>query len=172
MEIKLTGRHFKITPAIRSYVRRKLGKAEKYFDHIVWAEMVVFIEKRAHKAEIVLHAARQTFRALASAGDLYSAIDLASDKIDSQLKKHKERLKDHHRMPAIDAAGGSAAPGDIRFYVTKKKVSPITPEEAAEEMEDLGQEFMVFQDKKSLQINVIFRRGDESYGILQPVKKR
>ncbi len=171
MEIHLTTRHFKVTPAIRAYVRQKVEKAQKYFDHIVWAEVVAFIEKRTHKCEIVLHAARQTFRSLASAGDLYSAVDLASDKIDAQLKKYKERLKDHHRAPAVEADGGAAAPGDIRFSVIKKKVTPMTPEAAAEQMESLGQEFLLFQDRKSLQIRVVYRRSDESYGILQPVKK-
>ena len=83
MEIQLTAKQLKVTPAIRSYVQEKMEKAQKYFDHIVWGQCILFIEKRAHNAEMVIHAPGQTFRALATAADLYSAVDLASDKIDA-----------------------------------------------------------------------------------------
>ncbi len=87
MEIQLTAKQFNITPALREYVQQKMGKTQKYFDHIVWGQAFLFVEKRSHKAEMIVHAPGQTFRALATAADLYSAIDLASDKIDAQLKK-------------------------------------------------------------------------------------
>lgn len=172
MDIQLTARRLKITPAIRAYVQEKIDKAEKYFDHIVWAQVVLLIEKRAHKAEVVIHAARQTFRAIASAADLYSAVDLASDKIDAQLKKFKERLKDHHKAPAIEAAkpdvGGEAA---LAFSLIKKPVAPMRPEQAVAAMEESGFNFMMYQDRQTGLIQVVYRRGDDSYGILQPVKK-
>jgi putative sigma-54 modulation protein len=176
MEINLTGRHLKITPAIRGYVSEKVEKAQKYFDHIVRAQVVLFIEKRSHKAEIVIHAPRQMFRALASAVDLYSAIDLASDKIDAQLKKHKEKLKDHHKTketkedaaPEIDGIMGAAA---AAFSVVKRPVKPISAADAAAEMESLGHNFLLYQDKDAGQLQVVFRRSDESYGIVQPVRK-
>lgn len=172
MDIQLTARHLKVTPAIRDYVREKLEKAQKYFDHIVWAQVVLFIEKRTHNAEIVVHAQRQTFRAIASAADLYSAVDLASDKIDSQLKKYKERLRDHHKARAPELKpSGVAEQGALPFSVTKKPVTPKSPEEAVEEMESRGHAFALYQDRDSGQIQVVYRRGDESYGILQPVKK-
>src|ERR1700719_1138337 len=99
MEIQLTVRHTKVTPAISAYVKQKVERAQKYFDHIVWGQVILVVEKRAHNAEIVIHAPRQTFRALATAADLYSAVDLATDKIDVQLKKYKERLKKRHVAP-------------------------------------------------------------------------
>jgi putative sigma-54 modulation protein len=97
MEIQLTAKQLKITPALREYVQQKMAKTQKYFDHIVWGQAFLFVEKRSHKAEMIVHAPGQTFRALATAADLYSAIDLASDKIDAQLKKHKERIKARHK---------------------------------------------------------------------------
>ena len=133
--------------------------------------------ERAHKAELGIHAPRQTFRALATAADLYSAVDLGSDKIDAQLKKYKERLRDHHKNPAAvaEAAPGEAdgAPwlGNMEFFVVKQPVSPMTHEEAARRLESLGYDFLLFQERKSSSVQVIYRRGDESYGILQPVKK-
>ena len=174
MEIQLTAKHLKVTPAIRDYVQNKMEKAQKYFDHIIWGQAFLFIEKRAHNAEMVIHASRQTFRVLATAADLYSAIDLASDKIDAQLKKYKERLKSRYK----DSAGeppeeDAAAPGPekMAFAVLKQPVSPIAPEQAAREMEALGQTFRLFEDGGTSQIHVVYRRSDDTYGIVVPVKK-
>lgn len=172
MEIQLTAKHLKVTPAIRDYVQQKMDKAQKYFDHIVWGQCFLYIEKRAHNAEMVIHAPGQTFRALAVAADLYSAIDLASDKIDAQLKKFKERIKSRHKTPRAEAAEGAvAAPAAVRTIVVKQPVSPMTPEEAVEEMEALGHNFRLFENKDSHQINLVYRGNDDAYRVLQPVKK-
>lgn len=172
MDIQLTGRRLKITQPIRDYVGEKVEKAQKYFDHIIWAQVVLFIEKRFHKAEIVIHAPRQTFRAMAAASDLYSAVDLASDKIDKQLKKYKERLQDHHKAPAATKGPESVVEkGVLNFSVTKKAVSAQTAEEAADEMESLGHSFLLYQDRETGQVQLVYRKSDETYGILQPVKK-
>lgn len=173
MDIHLTGRHLKITPAIRNHVTEKVEKAQKYFEHLIRAQVVLFIEKRAHLAEIIIHAPRQTFRAQATAADIYSAVDLASDKIDKQLKKHKERLRDHHKVKVGEIAGdGAAAPSNpLSFSLIKKTMTPMSPSDAVEEMESLGHRFLLYQDKETGAISVVYRRSDESYGILLPVKK-
>jgi putative sigma-54 modulation protein len=173
MEIQLTAKHLKVTPAINDYVHEKVEKAQKYFDHIVWCQAFLSVEKRAHNAEFVIHAPRQTFRALATAADLYSAVDLASDKIDAQLKKYKERLKDRHKVRETDVVAATApeAAAAIKAAIIKQPVKPMTPEQAAAEMESKGQTFRLFQDENSQQIHVIYRRSDETFGIIQPVKK-
>lgn len=175
MEIQLTAKHLKVTPAISDYVHQKIEKAQKYFEHIVWAQVFLSIEKRSHNAEVVIHAPGQTFRALATAADLYSAVDLGSDKIDAQLKKFKERLKGRHKAPVstdLEGAGVSLPVlSAIKTAVVKQSVFPMTPEQAAAEMEAQGQNFRLFQDRESRQIHVIYRCSDESYKIVQPVKK-
>ena len=176
MEIQLTAKHLKVTEPIRNYVRQKVEKVQKYFDHIVWGQVVLFIEKRAHNAEIVIHAPGQTFRVLATAADLYSAIDLASDKIDAQLKKHKERIKSRHKTRREQEGtpspyDGTPAPVAIQYSVTKQAVTPMSPEEAAQEMDSRDHSFRLYQDRDSMQIHLIYRRSDDSYGILRPVKK-
>ncbi|MEK7858499.1 MAG: ribosome-associated translation inhibitor RaiA [Elusimicrobiota bacterium] len=180
MEIQLTAKHLKITEPIRNYVRQKMEKAQKYFDHIIWGQAFVHIDKRAHNAELVIHAPGQTFRALATAADLYSAIDLASDKIDGQLKRYKERLKSRHKthkgkeevISAEEAAALLPMPSAIQYSIVKQPLVPMSPEQAALEMETAGQSFRLYQDRQSKQVHVIFRRSDDSYGILQPVKGR
>jgi putative sigma-54 modulation protein len=171
MKIKLTAKHLKLTEPIRQYVREKVEKSQKFFDHIIWAEVFLSVEKRAHNAEIVIHAPGQTFRSLATASDLYSSIDLASDKIDAQLKKFKERLKDRHQAHTAKKELEAPVPPAQAIAVIKQTVSPITPAQAAEELDDSGLSFRLFQDKSSMQIHVIYRRSDDSFAVIQPVKK-
>lgn len=171
MEIQLTAKQLKVTPALREYVQAKMGKAQKYFDHIVWGQAFLFVEKRAHKAEMIVHAPGQTFRALATAADLYSAIDLASDKIDAQLKKHKERIKTRHKPKASETMSEAVAPTITNFSVVRQHVSPTTPERAIEEMEAAGYDFLLYLDRDTDQMHVVFRRSDETFGIVQPVRK-
>ncbi|MFA6315796.1 MAG: ribosome-associated translation inhibitor RaiA [Elusimicrobiota bacterium] len=166
----MSARRLKITDAIERYLMQKLEKTEKYFDHLVWAQVILFIEKRSHKAEIVIHGARQTFRALASAGDLYSAIDLATDKMDKQVKKYKDRLRDHHKDSETAEVPAAAAP--MELAVVKTPVSAVTAQEAASRLDESGQNFLLFEDKDSKQIRVIYRRADESYCVVQPVRNK
>lgn len=171
MEIQLTAKQLKITPALREYVQQKMGKTQKYFDHIVWGQAFLFVEKRSHKAEMIVHAPGQTFRALATAADLYSAIDLASDKIDAQLKKHKERIKSRHKPKASDTMAEAMPPAQNSYAVSRLPVYPTTPEQAAAELDGSDRVFLVYLDKDTDQINVLYRRENESLGIIQPVRK-
>ncbi len=176
MEIQLTAKHLKVTPTIRDYVEQKMEKAQKYFDHIIWGQAFLSVEKRSHNAEFLVHAPGQTFRALATAADLYSAVDLASDKIDGQIKKFKERVKKKHKareavQEAVTQVPPPAPAGRLRLAVVKQTVAPMTPEEAVEQMDSLGQTFRLFLDKDTQQLQVVYRGSDDSYKILQPVKK-
>lgn len=171
MQVHITARRLRLTQPLRAYVETKLAKAQKYFNHIVWAQAVLSVEKRAQQAEIVLHAARQTFRAMAQGADLYAAVDLASDKIDTQLKKYKERLRDHHKRSVVVLSAAPEAPPGPRFVVVKQfPLRPMSREEAAGEMERVGHAFWVFLDKDSRRVQVVYRRQDDAYGVLVPVK--
>ncbi|MFH2201953.1 MAG: ribosome-associated translation inhibitor RaiA [Elusimicrobiota bacterium] len=174
MKIHVTGRRISLTPAIRSYIEKKLPKAQKYFKQIVWAQVMIAVEKRAHQCEIVIHASKQTFRAMAKSANLYAAIDLASDKIDTQLRKYKERLKDRDKwLPSPeDIVPDEPELSAVRFSVVKQlSMTPMSPERAAQEMETMGYNFWMFKNDKSRQVNVLFRRLDDSFGLLEPEKK-
>lgn len=174
MKINITARQMRLTAPIRTYVEEKVGKAQKYFNNIVWAQVTLSVSKRAHQAEIIIHASRQTFRALAEAADLYAAVDLASDKIDVQLKKYKERRKDHHKAgfaPEDLEVPATFSGEPVRISVIKQvSMDPMSADEAALQMERMGFNFWMFHELETGQINVIYRRLDDSYGLLTPVK--
>ena len=171
MEIQLTAKQLKITPALREYVQQKMGKTQKYFDHIVWGQAFLFVEKRSHKAEMIVHAPGQTFRALATAADLYSAIDLASDKIDAQLKKHKERIKSRHKPKTSDIMAEAVPVPQTSFTVVRQTVEHKTRAAAAAEFDSTDRQFLVYLDKETDQIQVLYRREDETLGIIHPLRR-
>jgi putative sigma-54 modulation protein len=95
MQINLSGRHLNITPALRSYVATKFNRIERHFDHVITAHIVLSVEKERKKAEASVHVNRGNLFADAEHNDMYAAIDRLIDKLDRQVKKHKEKLSDH-----------------------------------------------------------------------------
>ncbi|MDM8544871.1 ribosome hibernation-promoting factor, HPF/YfiA family [Candidatus Venteria ishoeyi] len=101
MQLNLTGHHIDVTPALRSYVSDKMKRLERHFDHVTNVHVVLTVEKLDQKAEATLHVSGGgNLFADASHEDMYAAIDALTDKLDRQIKKHKEKIQDHHRTDA------------------------------------------------------------------------
>jgi len=101
MQVILTGHHIDITDSLRNYVTSKVEKLERHFDNAINIHVVLTVEKLRHKAEATLHLSGQNIFADHTEEDMYAAIDGLIDKLDRQVKKHKEKLKDHHRSEAV-----------------------------------------------------------------------
>ncbi|MGB5307084.1 MAG: ribosome hibernation promoting factor [Gammaproteobacteria bacterium] len=97
MQINLTGHHVDITTPLRDYVNSKIARLERHFDHVTNIHVILSVEKLRHKAEATLHVSGGNLFADAVQDDMYAAIDALTDKLDRQVKKHKEKLTDHHR---------------------------------------------------------------------------
>jgi putative sigma-54 modulation protein len=97
MQINLTGHHVDVTPPLRDYVNSKMERLERHFDHVTNIHVVLSVEKLRHKAEATLHVSGGNLFADAVQEDMYAAIDSLVDKLDRQVKKHKEKMTDHHR---------------------------------------------------------------------------
>lgn len=97
MNINLTGHHVDITEPLRDYVNSKFDRLERHFDHVTDVHVVLGVEKLRHKAEATMHISGGTLFADSIEEDMYAAIDGLVDKLDRQVKKHKEKLTDHHR---------------------------------------------------------------------------
>ena len=104
MQITVSGHQVAVTSALNDYVNGKLERIVRHFDHLHDVTVTLSVEKLLHKAEATLHcAANKAIHADAQAGDMYAAIDALADKLDRQVKKHKEKLTDHHREDARQA---------------------------------------------------------------------
>jgi len=97
MQINITGHHVDITSALRAYVEDKFERLERHFDNMTNTHVILGIEKERQKAEATIHVSRGNIYADSEDENMYAAIDSLTDKLDRQIKKHKEKLKDHHR---------------------------------------------------------------------------
>lgn len=95
MNINITGRHVEVTPALRQYATEKFSRLEKHFDKITSIHLILHVDKLIQKAEVTLHIPHNDIHAASESGDLYSSIDSLIDKVDRQLKKHKEKADEH-----------------------------------------------------------------------------
>jgi putative sigma-54 modulation protein len=96
MNLKLTGHHVEITPAIREYVTSKLDKINRHFDHVIDMDVVMTVEKLDQKVEVNVHLSGKDIHVEANDSDMYAAIDRLTDKLDRQILKHKERFLPRH----------------------------------------------------------------------------
>ena len=96
MRLNVTGHHVEVTPALRSYVEKKLERIVRHFDHVIDVHCVLTVEKLRQKAEATVHVSGCDFHADATEPDMYAAIDMLSDKLDRCVRKHKEKLTNHH----------------------------------------------------------------------------
>lgn len=106
MELLITGRQLEVTSPLREYVRGKFERLSRHFDHVLDVKVILGVDKRDQHAEATINLSGKTLHAEASALDVYAAIDGLVDKLDAQVKKHKERIQD--RRGKIDDLGASA----------------------------------------------------------------
>jgi putative sigma-54 modulation protein len=97
MQIEISGHGIDVTPAMREYAAEKLGRVKNHFDHMIALHVVMTLEKLNHKIEATLNASHKRFHAESLAADMYAAIDALADKLDGQVRKHKDKVTDHHR---------------------------------------------------------------------------
>lgn len=97
MHISLSGHHVEITPALRTYLTSKLERVQRHFDQVTEMKVILSVAKLRQKAEATLNINGSSLHADAEDEDMYAAIDALADKLDRQIKKHKEKITDHHR---------------------------------------------------------------------------
>ena len=106
MQINITGHHVDVTPSLRDYVMEKLQRLERHFDHVISVNVILNVEKLEQQAEGQVNAAGRTLFATHTDRDMYAAIDGLADKLDRQVRDHKERLTDHHQARTRAAQQG------------------------------------------------------------------
>jgi putative sigma-54 modulation protein len=173
MRILVTGRHIDLTPALRAYAEEKISKFDRYLPNITEARITVTLEKNIHKVEVLLNANGFIIPAEGATGEVYSAIDQVVEKLDQQVKKYKGKLTHHRKGEGRPTPPGSTAPADEGGRIIKTKrfdLKPMTPEEASLHMELMEKNFFIFNNAISGDINVIYKRTDGNYGLIEPLR--
>lgn len=170
MNIIVNGRHLEITPALRNYAEEKIGKFEKYITNITEAVVTLSVEKYRHKAEVLIKVNGYLIQAEGITGEIHSSIDEVVEKLEKQAKKYKEKLHSYRKNER--RAGGTAISAQVekgRIIKYKKfDMKPMAPEEAVDQMELLDKDFFVFVNEKTSLINLVYRRKDGNYGLIEP----
>lgn len=176
MNVNVRGKNIVVTPALKEYVEKKITKITRQFKTVGDISAVLKVEKGNHIVEITVPASGILIRAQESTKDMYSSIDLVVEKIERQVHKYKTRLakrKYSNFVEPVPAPEVEAAP-DEEFNIIKNKkfsMNPMTAEEAILQMNLLDHDFFVYFDPDYGGVNVVYRRKDGNYGLLQPELK-
>jgi putative sigma-54 modulation protein len=180
MQITTTFRHLDPSDALKSYAEEKLERVNKYIDEPVVAQVFMTVEKIRHCAEVTITAKGITIKASEETNDMYSAIDAVVDKIERQLRRYKERIKDHKptsdlldrqvkkTVVAAESIDQQQEPVIIRSKTFS--IKPMSVDEAVMQMDLLHKDFLVFTDAVTDSISVVYRRKDGNYGLIEPYK--
>ncbi len=178
MKIIITGRNFVVTEALKERVLKKVGKVEKFFKPEAEAQVRMSIQKNRHIMEVTIYFNGAVLRAEESSDDMYTSLDKAVDILEGQLRKYKTRLEKNLHKNAFktdesqkDSKRGTATDEVTDFNIVKTKrfaVKPMDMEEAILQMNLLGHSFFVFSNAHTNEVNVVYKRKDGDYGLIEP----
>ena len=172
MKYNIRGDKLEVTDAINSYVKSKLAKLDKYLDEKeeVNAKVLISAKGKDQKVEITIWSGKYNVRAEEKNNDLYSAIDLVLDKLEKQFRRYKDKITSKKtRNEVLVEEIEDYFEEDDQTIVKRKEIflKPIDEEEAITQMELLGHSFFVFKNVDTNKINVIYKRNDGDYGIIE-----
>lgn len=169
MEINVRGKNIEVPPALRQYAEKRLSKLDKYVKQDTFACQVTFsVERGRYIVEVTAPLNGYLLRAEEAASDGFSSVDLVFEKLERQIEKYKTRL---NRRDKGDVKPGETREDEYTGRIVKVKkfaLKPMDPEEAAMQMELLGHDFYVFSNGETGAVNVIYKRKDGNYGLIEP----
>ncbi|MBW2609174.1 MAG: ribosome-associated translation inhibitor RaiA [Deltaproteobacteria bacterium] len=177
MDISVTFRHMEPSESLRSYAEEKVSKINKFLDFPIEAHIVLAVEKFRRMVDVTLSVNGTMIKAMEETEDMYSAIDQVMDKIEKQVKRYRSKTRkrrSEHRKGedtlVIEETEEIAALGteEPSIEVEKLVAKPMDPEEAAMQVTMSQQEFLVFRNSRSREINVIYKRRDGNLGLIEP----
>ncbi len=176
MQVNITFRHLDPTEALKAHVRDKLLHIQRYVDRPTEAHAVLHLENLDHHADLTMKAGSFLLRGRARSGDMYASIDLAAEKIERQLKKHKQKLQNHkpthipHGWVPVEVRHEVLAESPASQRVVKSsnfQAKPMSLDEAIMQMDLLNSHFYVFQNAGNRSLNVVYRRDDGHLGLIE-----
>ena len=173
MKITISGKNIDVTEGLKAAVNEKLGKLEKYFTPDTNVIVTLSVEKERQKIEVTIPVKGNIIRSEQVSNDMYVSIDLVEEVIERQLRKYKNKIVDKQQAAAnfqkeyIDK--DYEEEDEVKIIRTKKfGIKPMYPEDACVQMELLGHNFFVFCNAETDQVNVVYKRKGNTYGLIEP----
>lgn len=178
MKFVVQGKGIEVTDHLHDYIEKKLGRLDRYLSTITEARVELSAEKTRSSqdrqvAQVTIRANRAILRAEERTSDIFTSVDMVMDKIKRQIDRYKSKRRDKSRNAPVEDMLIEESPeieeeqGSI-VRVKRFRVTPMTSEEAIEQMELLGHDFFVFYNVDEGVLNVVYGRHDGNYGLLQP----
>ena len=177
MKITITGRNIELTDGLKAAVEEKLGKLDKYLTDEAVANVTLSVNKDRQKIEVTIPVKGHIIRSEQVSNDMYVSIDLVEEVIERQLKRYRHKLIERHQ----GGDGGNAffhqdfldkeAEGEESVEIIRSKrfgMKPMYPEDACIQMELLGHNFFVFRNAETEEVNVVYKRRGNTYGLIEP----
>ena len=173
MKFTIHGKNIEVSDSLRSAVVEKLGKLERYFTPETEVIVTLSVEKERQKIEVTIPVKGNIIRSEQVSNDMYVSIDLVEEVIERQLRKYKEKIIERHqsgsnfRREFIEKEAEPAE--EVKIIRTKRfDMKPMYPEDACVQMELLGHAFFVFINAETDQVNVVYKRKGNTYGLIEP----
>lgn len=174
MQYTFNGKNIEVTNGMKNAVYEKIGKLERYFMPDTEVHVTMAVERNnIHKIEITIPVKGSIIRAEEQSEDMYSSIDLVQDVLERQVKKYRSKITGLRSNRDGDKANNMESDDidddSIKIKRVKKfAVKPMDPEEACIQMDMLGHSFYVFRNSETNEVNVVYKRHDDSYGLIEP----
>ncbi len=176
MKYNISGKNIELTAALENAVAEKMQKLDKYFNDNVEAQVTLIVEKLSHVIEITIPFNGTVLRAEVEGRNMYNIMDDAVEVIEKQVNKFKNKLRSKHRntgslqfTPSFLNEGKQE--DDVTIKIDRKKrfaVKPMDAEEAIMQMELVGHNFFVYLDSETEEVNVVYKRKNGTYGLIEP----
>jgi len=186
MQVNITFRGIDSTESLKSYVKERAGHLEKYFDRAIETHAVLSLERYLHHADITIQAGPYVLRGRTKSEDMYKSIDEAVEKIEKQLKRYKDKLRtikhrardesDHVKVrhdvlqvadPEVEETHEEWSQGPKVIRSAEYLAKPMSVDEAVMQMDLLNNDFLVFSNAQTGKVNVVYRRKDGHFGLLE-----
>ena len=175
MRFIISGKNIDVTPGLRETVEHKLGKLERYFTPDTEIIVTLSVEKERQKIEVTIPVKGHIIRSEQVSNDMYVSIDLVEEVIERQLRKYKNKLVARHqeggnfRQEFFDSEYVTEDDDEVRIVRTKRfGIKPMYPEDACIQMDLLGHDFFVFCNAETDEVNVVYRRKNGTFGLIEP----
>lgn len=184
MNLNITGRHLDVPNPLRDHIEEKIYRLKKYFDGIIDVHVILSNEKHVYTSEITLQGSGFTVHGEETAEDLRSSFDKSVTKVETQIRKYKDRLSRPRRsdtkpteavaeaswtLDILDSTDLEREEPERRVIRSKQfAVKPMSLDEAVMQMDLIDQDFLVYRDSDTQRVNVIYRRRDGNFGLIEP----
>jgi putative sigma-54 modulation protein len=185
MQLIIQGKNIQVTDRLREYVQKKADKLDRYLPAVTEARMELTTESTRSQgdrqvAQLTVRTKGTILRSEERSGDIFTSVDMAMDKMKRQVGRYKSKRRDRSRVASTEVMSELLVEEEeeeeeeeegVEGHIVRTKsfrVTPMDPEEAIEQMELLGHSFFVFYNAEVGQINVVYRRRDGNYGLIQP----